>query len=39
MHYFIFHSKRNGIPLSTTYLYRKQNVIYGPDDDRYGRNV
>ena len=31
---FIFHCKRNGIPLSTTFLYLKQNVLYWPDDDR-----
>ena len=34
IHYFIFHCKRNGIPLSTTLLYFKQNVFYWPDDDR-----
>jgi len=34
IHYFIFHCKRNGISLSTTLLYLKQNVLYWPDDDR-----
>ena len=32
--HFIFHCKRNGIPLSTTFLYLKQNVLYWPDDNR-----
>ena len=31
---FLFHSKRNGIPLSNIFLYVKQNVLYWPDDDR-----
>ena len=31
---FIFHCKRNGIPLTTTFLCLKQNVLYWPDDDR-----
>jgi len=34
LHYFIFHCKRNGIQLSTTFLYLKPNVLYWPDDDR-----
>ena len=34
IHYFIFHCKRSGIPLSTAFLYLKQNVLYWPDDDR-----
>jgi len=34
IYYFIFHYKRNGIPLSNTFLYLKQNVLYWPDDIR-----
>jgi hypothetical protein len=34
LYYFIFHCKRVGIPLSNTFLYLKQNVLYWPDDDR-----
>ena len=37
--YFIFHCKRNGIPLSNTFLYLKQNIIHWPDDDLHGRNM
>jgi len=33
IYYFIFHCKQNGTPLSTTFLYLKQNVLYWPDDD------
>jgi len=33
MYYFILHCKRNGIPLSNTFLYLKQNVLYYPDYD------
>ena len=32
--YKIFHCKRDGIPLSNTFLYLKQNVLYWPVDDR-----
>jgi hypothetical protein len=34
IHYFIFHCKRNEIPLSNTFLYLKQNILYWSEDDR-----
>jgi len=33
IHYFIFHCKRNGIQLSNTFLYLKQNVLSWPGDE------
>jgi len=33
-HFVYVGMKRNGFPLSNTFLYLKQNFLYWPDDDR-----